>query len=82
MSVGYADGYGSYGVCVHQHVYRVVPLLDDTLVGSVDDGNGILMDNANFLTVSFCLSLVIGLFIRTVDRIMVRVYHKREGVIS
>jgi len=40
------------------------------------------MDNANFLTVSFCLSLVIGLFIRTVDRIMVRVYHKREGVIS
>ena len=82
MSVGYADGYGSYGVCVHQHVYRMVCLLDDSLARVLDDEDGILMDNANYLTVAFCVSLVIGLLMRMIDRIMSRVYRDRRGVIS
>jgi len=82
MNGGYADGYGSYGVCVHQHVYRMVCLLDDSLASVLDDEDGILMDNANYLTVAFCVSLVIGLLMRMIDRIMNRVYRDRRGVIS
>ena len=40
------------------------------------------MDNANYLTVAFCVSLVIGLLMRMIDRIMNRVYRDRGGVIS
>ena len=60
----------------------MVRLLDDSLVRVLGNEDGILMDNANFLTVAFCVSLVIGSLMRMIDRIMNRVYRDRRGVIS